>query len=487
MTSSAFRNQTDALLNRLGVKVETLVSDSRKIKPGDVFCAYPGERQDGRMHIAQAIAAGAGAVLWEEENFVWDADWRVPNLSVKGLRSRLGEIADQVYGEPSKKLWMIGITGTNGKTSCSHWLAQSLTSLGRKTAAIGTLGNGFPEALSETINTTPDPISLHAQFAQFIKENAQAVAMEVSSHGLAQGRVNGVSFDVAMLTNLSRDHLDYHGDMQSYARAKAGLFSWPGLRCAVLNLDDEFGAGLASSLDQSKVKIIGYGLGKGDVAGSNLRIDANGIRMDVHTAWGGAKIDSQLLGGFNAYNLLGVLAVLLASDVKLEDAVRALNKVTPPAGRMQRLGETGKPLVVVDYAHTPDALEKVLQVLRDIKPQAGKLSCVFGCGGERDKGKRPLMGAVVSRLADSAIVTSDNPRGEEPRAIIDEVVAGMGGNYHIIEDRASAILQAISQAHADDVVLVAGKGHETYQEIKGVKLPFSDTEVALRALGGVAA
>lgn len=488
MTSSGIRIQdsgirVDELLGRLGVKVESLVSDSRKIKPGDVFCAYPGEHQDGRQYIAQAIAAGAGAVLWEEEKFSWDAAWQTPNASVKGLRTCLGEIASKVYGEPSKKLWMIGITGTNGKTSCSHWLGQSLTALGRKTAVVGTLGNGFPGELSAAINTTPDPIHLHVQLSEYVKSGAQAVAMEVSSHGLAQGRVNGVTFDVAMLTNLSRDHLDYHGDMQSYAQAKSGLFAWPGLRCAVLNLDDEFGASLAASLDRSNVKVIGYGLGEGDVVGSNLRIDANGIRMEVRTPWGNSKIESPLLGAFNAYNLLGVLAVLLVSDVKLDDAVRVLNKVSPPAGRMQRLGGVGKPLVVVDYAHTPDALEKVLQTLHDIRPQAARLICVFGCGGDRDKGKRPLMGKVASALADSVIVTSDNPRSEEPRAIIDEVVAGMGGNYHVIEDRASAILHAIREAHAGDVVLVAGKGHELYQEIKGVKHPFSDAEVSLRALG----
>lgn len=484
MTSSGF--SAADLLRRLGVKVETLVSDSRKIKSGDVFCAYPGEHQDGRRYIAQAIAAGAGAVLWEEDNFAWDDAWHVPNLPIKELRTSVGEIASQVYGEPSKKLWMIGITGTNGKTSCSHWLGQSLTALGRKTAVVGTLGNGFPGELSAAINTTPDPIDLQVQLSGYVKSDAQAVAMEVSSHGLAQGRVNGVAFDVAMLTNLSRDHLDYHGDMQSYAQAKAGLFAWPGLSCAVLNLDDEFGASLAASLDQSRVKVIGYGMGKGDVSGSNLHIDANGIRMQVRTLWGDSKIESPLLGAFNAYNLLGVLAVLLASEVKLDDAVRVLNQVSPPAGRMQRLGGASKPLVVVDYAHTPDALEKVLQTLRDLRPQAAKLICVFGCGGDRDKGKRPLMGKVASALADSVIVTSDNPRGENPRAIIDDVVTGMGGNYHVIEDRASAILHAIREAHAGDVVLVAGKGHELYQEIKGVKHPFSDAEVSRRALGEAA-
>lgn len=470
------------LLGKLGVNVTALTADSRQARPGTVFCAFPGVHQDGRSHIAQAIANGVEAVLWEEEGFAWNPAWQVPNQAINGLRDRLGEIASHVYGEASKKLWMIGITGTNGKTSCSHWLAQSLSALGRKTAVVGTLGNGFPGTISEAVNTTPDPISLHSKLAAYHQDGAQCVAMEVSSHGLAQGRVNGVAFDVAMLTNLSRDHLDYHGDMASYAAAKASLFDWPALKCAVLNLDDVFGQELAAKLASGQIKVIGYGFGKGDVAARNVRIDADGIRMEVHTPWGDAEINSQLLGAFNAYNLLGVLAVLLASEVPLQDAVRELNQVTPPAGRMQRLGEAGKPLVVVDYAHTPDALEKVLQTLRDIKPQSAQLVCVFGCGGDRDRGKRPLMGEVSSKLADSVIVTSDNPRSEDPRSIIEDVVAGMGSNYHIEEDRASAILQAIRQANSGDIVLVAGKGHELYQDIKGVRHPFSDVEVALRAL-----
>jgi UDP-N-acetylmuramoyl-L-alanyl-D-glutamate--2,6-diaminopimelate ligase len=479
-------------LSRLGIAGRRLTADSRQVKPGDVFAAYQGERLDGRRFIAQAIAAGAGAVLWEREGFVWNAEWKVPNLPVDGLRDKIGEIASQVYGEPSRQLQTIGITGTNGKTSCCHWIAQCLTELGKKTAMVGTLGNGFPGALAPAANTTPDAVSLHALLRDYLADDAKCVAMEVSSHGLAQGRVNGVHFDIAVLTNLSRDHLDYHGDMASYAAAKAGLFAWPELQYAVLNMDDPFGVELAGKLGCGGVQTVGYSLeGKNEgcrfaVLAQNLVADAEGIRFRAVTPWGAAQLSSKLLGRFNASNLLAALAVLLVSGIALEDAVRELGKVESVAGRMQRLGGEDKPLVVVDYAHTPDALEKVLGTLREIMGGNNKLICVFGCGGERDRGKRPLMGAVASRLADRVIVTSDNPRSEDARAIIDEIIAGMGANYHVIDDRAAAIDAAVRGAQPDDVVLVAGKGHEDYQEIKGVKLPFADADVAQRILQGYA-
>lgn len=479
-----------ALLGALGVELKALATDSRKIGPGAVFLAYPGERADGRKFISQAIAAGAAAVIWEKEGFDWDrAKWNIPNLGLSGLRGLAGAIAGQVYGDPSGKLWTIGVTGTNGKTSCAHWLAGCLTELGRKTAVVGTLGNGFEGELSVAVNTTPDPVELQRMLAEYLAQGAQCVAMEVSSHGLAQGRVNGMAFDVAVLTNLSRDHLDYHGDMESYARAKAGLFAWPGLKHAVLNLGDPFGAELARTLGHSAVAVLGYGLGKGEVCGRNLRLSEAGLELEVHTPWGETAIRSRLLGAFNAANLLAVLAALLASGAGLAEAARLVSAVTPVAGRMQRLGKAGQPCVIVDYAHTPDALEKVLQALRQVMADGGgkdaRLICVFGCGGERDKGKRPLMGEVCSRYADSVIVTSDNPRGEDPRAIIDDIVQGLQENYHVIEDRATAIFQAVSQARPGDVVLIAGKGHEPYQEICGVRLPFSDVEVARRALENI--
>ena len=370
-----------------------LTADSRKVDAETLFMAYPGERLDGRDFIAQAVAQGAAAVLWERESFAWNPSWQVPNAGVMGLRAHAGEVADAFYGQPSSKLWMVGVTGTNGKTSCSHWLSQAFTALGRKTAAVGTLGNGFPGALSEAVNTTPDPILLHSMLAEYLAQGAAGVAMEVSSHGLVQGRVNGVHFDVAVLTNLSRDHLDYHGDMAAYAAAKKQLFRWPGLGCAVLNADEAFGREIAEELRDADVRVMTYGLQGGDVRGSGLVLDQNGMRMDVTTPMGQARLEVAVVGKFNASNLLAVLATLLASEVSLAEAVEVLNAVKPVAGRMQRLGGQGKPLVVVDYAHTPDALEKVLAALRE--QTGGKRVCVFGCGGDGDKGKRPLMGEAA--------------------------------------------------------------------------------------------
>lgn len=477
-------NMDLSVFKRLGVKVQRLTIDSRRAQAGDTFLAYPGEKLDGRKFIVQAIAAGATSVLWESEGFTWNREWQVANLGIKGLRYKIGELASHVYGQPSQKLLVIGVTGTNGKTSCTHWIAQCLTSLGKKTAVVGTLGNGFLGALEPTLNATPDAVLLQAQMAKFVEQGAQCVAIEVSSHSLVQGRVNGVDFDIALFTNLSHDHLDYHGDMEAYAAAKAKLFHWPSLQYAIINMDDRFGMELATGLKRTLVTVLGYGLGKGEISGHHLNLSKHGLNLEIVTSWGTAKLQSHMLGAFNASNLLGVLATLLASEVPLQDAVEVLQEVRAVPGRLQVLSEKGKPTVVVDYAHTPDALEKVLQTLRGILNGGGemRLICVFGCGGERDRGKRALMGAVASRLADATIVTSDNPRGEAPRAIIEDIVSGMQPNYYVVEDRATAIYRAIDEAHEGDVVLIAGKGHETHQEINGAKLPFNDVEVAKAAL-----
>ncbi len=465
-------------IGALGVPVIGLAVDSRKVTPGDLFLAYPGEHADGRRFIDQAIGAGAAAVLWESRGFQWNSAWNLPNVGVPELRAHLGDIASHFHGHPSRHLWVAGVTGTNGKTSCSHWIAQSLTRLGRKTAVIGTVGSGFPGALEPALNTTPDAVTLQAQLANFRKRGAEACALEVSSHGIEQGRVGGVEFDVALFTNLSRDHLDYHKTMEDYAAAKAKLFHWPQLKHAVVNLDDRFGRQLAGSIDRSSVNVLGYGLGRGEIAGHRLDLSTRGLKLEITTPWGAAELDSPMIGGFNASNLLGVLGVLITSDVPLRDAVQALSRVEPVPGRLQLVREPGAPLVVVDYAHTPDALEKALETLRLTVSRDARLHCVFGCGGDRDPGKRPLMGEVATRLADRVVITSDNPRSENPRAIIDEILSGAHPNYAIEEDRATAILRAISAAAAQDVVLIAGKGHETYQEIGGRRLPFDDAEVA---------
>ena len=481
-------------LNALGINITRLTSDSRSVQRGDTFVAYRGLQSDGRNYIAQAIERGANAVIWEAQEFKWNSEWHVPNLAVHDLRHRAGLIADRVYGHPSRKLWMVGVTGTNGKTSISHWLARTYTALGRKGAVLGTLGNGFPGALQATANTTPDALIVHALLAEYERQDAKTVAMEVSSHALAQGRVNGVNFDVALLTNLTRDHLDFHGDMQSYAAAKRRLFDWENLKHAVLNLDDAFGAELAGQLQDKPVEVVGYGLTRESldlaerlgirmVYGTLTQMDAQGLMLQLHTSWGAAAMQSKLLGRFNASNLLGALAVLLVSEVGIDDAARELGQQKAVAGRMQALGGKDTPTVVVDYAHTPDALEKVLNTLREVtEPSGGRVICVFGCGGDRDRGKRPMMGMVASKFADMRIVTNDNPRNEDPHEIINAIIAGMQGDFQVIEDRAKAIAFAISKAQFNDTVLLAGKGHEDYQEIRGERKPFSDSEIAHRAL-----
>ncbi len=494
------------LQDALGLSVTHMVTDSRAIRQGDTFVAYPGEKSDGRQFIAQAIARGANAVIFEKRvsgpdghDFEWDAAWNAAHLAVPDLRHKAGLLADEVYGMPSAGLWTVGVTGTNGKTSTCHWIAQALNDAGKKCALIGTLGNGFAGALQASINTTPDAVCLHGLLADYLRDGAQAVAMEVSSHALAQGRVNGVRYDVAMLTNLTRDHLDYHGDMESYAAAKRRLFDWQELKFAVINLDDAFGAELAMQLRDKGVEVIGYGLslsalhlaerhGLRMVYGNLLKMSAQGMCIEIRSSWGGCELNSTLVGKFNAANLLGALAVLLVSEISLNTAVDSLTCVLPVAGRMQKVGSAGQPAVIVDYAHTPDALEKVLLALREacVEPgqtSAGRLICVFGCGGDRDRGKRAMMGQVAEKFADTCIVTSDNPRSEDADQIIREVTDGMSANKHeIIADRASAIERAIAQARCGDIVLIAGKGHEDYQEIDGVKYSFSDVAVATQAL-----
>ena len=475
-----------------GVDVSNLCVDSRALQPGDVFLAYPGQRQDGRSHIAGAIAAGAAAVLWERTGFEWNQGWRVPNVAVEDLRALAGHLAHEVYGRPSERLWIMGVTGTNGKTSCSQWLAQACNACGARTAVVGTLGVGFAGALEESLNTTPDAVALHRSFARLLAEGAQGVSMEVSSIGIDQGRVNGVQFGAALFTNLSRDHLDYHGDMERYAQAKQQLFRAPGLKHAVLNLDDVQGVYIARTLAGSGVSRIGYSCYEGVaeraglesfVEARDISVSAHGVAFAVRSSWGEARIESALLGRFSIANLLGVLGTMLVSGVPMAQATAALSRLAPVPGRLERVGGDGRPLVVVDYAHSPDALDKVAHALRDVATAAGgRLWIVFGCGGDRDRGKRPLMGAVASRHADRIVLTSDNPRSEDPRAIIGDIAAGVTVAYEVYVDRRAAIGVAVGSARAGDVVLLAGKGHETYQEIGDVRLPFSDAREAQIAL-----
>jgi UDP-N-acetylmuramyl-tripeptide synthetase len=475
-----------ALLSRLSVRPRRITADSRQVRAGDAFAAYPGQLSDGRAFITDAIARGAGSVLWEALSFRWDAAWRVSNVAVDDLKAKLGAIAHQIYGRPSHSLSVIGVTGTNGKTSCAHWIAQCLDACGRKCGVIGTLGNGLAGALEASARTTPDAAAVHETLGRLRDDGAQAVAMEVSSHGLEQGRVNAVEFDVALFTNLTRDHLDYHGTMAAYGATKAKLFSWPTQPACVLNADDSFGRTLADAARARGQRVLTYGLASADIAATQVANTRDGFALSITTPWGRGEVATRLAGMFNASNALGVLGVLLACGIELETALTALARVTPPPGRMQRLGGGFEPLVVIDYAHSPDALEQVLAALRPAVAVGGALICVFGCGGDRDPGKRPEMGRVAGRGADRIVVTSDNPRSEDPAAIAGAIVAGIhdtGHRNHALElDRAAAIRMAVASAQGGDVVLVAGKGHEDYQERQGERTPFSDAAVAAAAL-----
>ncbi|WP_028614652.1 UDP-N-acetylmuramoyl-L-alanyl-D-glutamate--2,6-diaminopimelate ligase [Halopseudomonas pelagia] len=469
------------------VMIDSLALDSRQVKPGCLFLAVPGLKHDGRQHIAQAQAAGAAAVAYEAQG-AGDLGCSLPALAIDGLAGQLSAIAGRFYGNPSQQLRVVGITGTNGKTSVSQMLAQALGALGEPCGVIGTLGSGMPDALLDHGMTTPDALRVQQQLAQLRKLGAKAVSMEVSSHALQQGRVAAVDFDLGIFTNLSRDHLDYHGDMASYAAAKALLFERP-LRAAVINLDDPFATQL---LPRCTGKVTTYSLNnsQADIHCSDIRYDQQGIIAQVHVGShvGGhmgeivASLSTPLLGAFNLANLLAVLGGLCALGVAAKEALAELAKLQAPAGRMQRLGGDNKPVVVVDYAHTPDALEKALTALR--AHAQGKLTCVFGCGGDRDAGKRALMGRVAEQGADQLVVTDDNPRSEASASIIEQILQGIEQPQavRVIASRAQAIHNSITQAQAGDLILLAGKGHETYQEINGVRQPFSDIEQAERAL-----
>lgn len=457
-----------------------MTSDSRQVTHHSVFVAYAGEHNDGRNYIAQAIANGAKAVIYEAENFTWNPAWQVLHLAVPQLRKQVSKIASEFYGHPSNQLWIIGVTGTNGKTSCTQWIASAMNALGKKTAVIGTLGNGFVNQLSATNNTTPDPILLQQMLAEYLAQGAEVVAMEVSSHGLAQGRVSAVSFDIAVFTNLTHDHLDYHGNMESYAAAKRMLFEMGCIKHAILNVDDAYGAQWAQALLAQGKAVMTYGFAPAHVKASNLVLNQSGLEMQVETTQASNVLRVALYGKFNASNLLAVLASLLVSGITFEHAIKVMQELKPVAGRMQSFGGEKTPVVIVDYAHTPDALEKVLATLRE--QTLGQLICVFGCGGNRDAAKRAPMGKIASEIADFVIVTTDNPRDEAPEAIAAQVLQGVTRDCLLELDRTKAILAAISHAKPDDIVLVAGKGHEDYQEIKGVKTPFSDVQVVTQAL-----
>ena len=464
-----------------------LVQDSRAVRPGDAFVAVGPVANDMASHglrfADQAKQAGAAAVLFEPPAPV---EWPAPDdaIAVSQLHMRIGAIADRFHDAPSQAMTMVGVTGTNGKTSTVQLLSQAWALRGVASGSIGTLGAGLYGHVVPTGFTTPLVLQLHALLAQLRDAGAQAVAMEVSSHALHQGRVDGVHFDVAVFTNLTRDHLDYHGDMQAYGDAKARLFRWPQLRAAVLNLDDAFGRELLAALppETRGIGVSSRGA-QAEVRAENICLDAAGIAFDLLLDDARFAVRSPLLGGFNVDNLLAVAGALHALGDASQAIAATLGELQPVAGRMTRIGGDGRrPLVVIDYAHTPDALEQALASLR--AHAHGRLVCVFGCGGERDRGKRPQMAAIAERGADAVIVTDDNPRHEDGDAIVAEILAGFADADAVVveRDRAAAIARAIGEAGPDDIVLVAGKGHEPYQEIRGVRQPFDDLQVAAQAL-----
>lgn len=462
--------------------IRELTLDSRNVRGGDLFLAVPGGSFDGRDHIADALKRGAAAVAYEVEGAKVLPITDVPLIPVKGLSAQLSDIAGRFYGDPSRNLNLVGVTGTNGKTSVTQLVAQALDLLGQHCGIVGTLGTGFYGSLQSGRHTTPDPIAVQATLSDLRKAGAKAVAIEVSSHGLDQGRATALAFDVAVLTNLSRDHLDYHGTMQAYGAAKAKLFAWSDLRCRVINIDDEFGRTLAAEKRESRLITYSVEDSSAYLYCRDAKFDDDGVRATLVTPQGQHLLRSSLLGRFNLSNVLAAVGALLGLDYALDEILKVLPKLEGPVGRMQRLGGGAKPLVVVDYAHTPDALEKVLTALR---PHAkGRLLCLFGCGGDRDRGKRPLMAEVVERLADSVLVTDDNPRTESPAQIFEDIRQGFSASQAVsfVEGRSQAIADIIANASASDVVVLAGKGHEDYQEINGQRLPFSDLEEAAKAL-----
>ncbi|MCE7031977.1 UDP-N-acetylmuramoyl-L-alanyl-D-glutamate--2,6-diaminopimelate ligase [Lysobacter sp. GX 14042] len=473
------------------LEVTGLVMDSRQVGPGDSFVAIAGFGTHGLAFVEQARQAGAAAVLYQPPA---PAEYPAPAdaIAVPGLRARLGAMADEFHGRPSAAMDVVGVTGTNGKTSTVQLLAQAWAALGVRAATLGTLGVGLDGQLVPTGFTTPLVLQTHELLGQLRDAGATAAAMEVSSHALDQGRVDGVHFDVAVFTNLSRDHLDYHGDMRAYGAAKARLFAWPGLKAAVVNLDDPFGRELAAALPEGvrRVGVSSRGVAEAGLSAVELQFDDAGIGFELATPVEQHTVRSPLLGRFNVDNLLAVAGALLALGVAPQAIAAALGRLQPVHGRMTRLGGASadgraRPLVVVDYAHTPDALQQALEAVR--AHAAGRVSCVFGCGGERDRGKRPQMAAIARDGADIVIVTDDNPRGEDGDAIVADILPGFGsepdGERLVVErDRRKAIDRAVAGARAGDIVLVAGKGHEPYQEIGGVRHPFDDAQVARAAL-----
>ena len=466
-------------LKKIGYNLSDISNNSRHVKKNSLFLAYPGMHSDGRSYIAEALKKGAKAIFYEKKNFTWRKSWDVPHFAFNDLKNKEGEIAHIFFNEPSKQIQTIGVTGTNGKTSCAYWITEIQNLLGKKTGIIGTLGYGAKK-LKLHAYTTPDAITNHRILKKFKTHKIKSVVMEVSSHALSQGRVNSILFDIAVFTNLSRDHLDYHLNFKNYFNEKKKLFNFPSLKIAVINIDDEYGKKLKLSLIRNKTKVLTYGINGGDVRATDIQYSASSTELKISFKKEIYKVKVPVVGEFNVYNVLAVTSALVASGYSIQEIMKQIDYISQVPGRMERLGTKKTPKIFIDYAHTPDALRKVLKTLKN--RTNGKLICVFGCGGNRDKGKRKDMAKAASELADTNFITSDNPRNENPKQIISEIIKYMKKPYIVEIDRHKAIAKAIKQAKKEDVVLIAGKGHETYQEIKGVKYSFSDKKCARKAL-----
>jgi len=464
--------------------VSGIASDSRRLKSGYLFLACEGVGSHGLDYLNEARDAGVCAVAWDSSTADAPADIDVPMIAVDDLASHLGEIASRYYGNPSSAMKTVGVTGTNGKTTVAWLIAQCLHQLDERCAYLGTLGFGVDELHGADGMTTPAAVELHGRLADFVAQGATQAALEVSSHALSQGRVDGVQFEAALFTNLTRDHLDYHGDMSSYFESKARLFLAHTSKYKIINFDSEYGSELAARCGQDVVTVSTHfdrvANGRPHVFVRSVVASECGSDITITSSWGDGKFTLPLPGDFNVANAAMVLAYLLVIGIDLQQACDVLQLTEAPPGRMQRV-PTGGSAIYVDYAHTPNAIDVALRALR---PHCrGKLWCVFGCGGDRDAGKRPLMGKLVERLADNVVVTSDNPRNEDPEQIIDQVLAGLGNPdaATVIEDRAAAIAWAVANAQPTDVVLIAGKGHENYQDVAGERRPFSDYALAVAA------
>lgn len=471
--------------------VGSLWTDSRKVGTGDGFIAWPGAATDARLYVTQALEAGAAACIVERDGSGEFGFTDTKIATYPGLKAAAASISAAYFDDPSRQLQVIAITGTNGKTSTAWWLAQALDGLGRKCGVVGTLGIGEPSAMVFNGLTTPDPVLLQQQFRRFVDEGFDACALEASSIGIAEHRLDATRIRVAVFTNFTQDHLDYHGSMQDYWEAKKKLFAWPGLGAAVLNVDDSKGVELNALLAGSGLDVWTISLGgPARIRAENIELGAYGVVFDVVEGAERQRISSTAVGLYNVSNMLGVIAAMRALGISLALAVGACEGLLPVPGRLETLLVEGLPMVAIDYAHTPDALEKVLVALRPVaQGRAGRLWCVFGCGGNRDATKRPLMAAVAQKYADQIVVTSDNPRNESASVIISQILLGLThcDSVHVEADRALAIAQALALARPGDIVLIAGKGHENYQEIHGVKHPFSDRTHAEAALGAMQA